>query len=76
VTNVFPGPPEWSSAVTTVSFAGACPATLTFNWGDLASPALTLTALSQDGLRLQAASFTGSNCSGPLATFRPILTRQ
>jgi hypothetical protein len=71
--NAFPGPPEWISAVTNVSFAGACPATLTINWGDLTS---RLSGLSQDGLRLTSTSFSGSNCNGALATFKPVLTRQ
>jgi hypothetical protein len=71
--NVFPGPPEWVSAVTNVSFAGACPATLTITWGDLTS---RLSALSPDGLHLIAATFSGSNCNGPFGPLKPSLTRQ
>jgi hypothetical protein len=74
-TNVFPGPPEWSSAVTNVSFTGACPATMTVNWGDF-GPNTLLTALSQDGLKLTSASFSGSSCNGPFPNFKPGLARQ
>ncbi len=73
LTNVFPGSPQWISAVTNVSFTGTCPATLTINWADLASQQ---PALSQDGLRMTAVTFSGSNCNGPFPTFRPGLTRQ
>jgi hypothetical protein len=75
-TNVFPGPPEWLSAVTNVSFTGACPATLTVTWGDF-SPSNMFFPLSQDGLHLQATTFSGSTCNGPLPTsIKPGLTRQ
>src|SRR5262249_7312670 len=73
LTNVFPGAPSWSSAVTTVSFTGACPATLTFTWGDLSSNSA---ALSGDGLTLVAVNFSGSTCNGPVPTFKPSLKRQ
>jgi hypothetical protein len=65
-TNLFPGPPERITAVSNVSFTGACPATLMVNWGNL----------SPDGLQLVAATFSGSNCNGPFATFKPSLRRQ
>jgi len=67
VTNTFPGPPQQVSAVTTVSFTGACPATLTLNWA----------FSGQDGLHLNATSLSGSSCNGPFdQTLKPGLKRQ
>jgi len=71
--SVFPGPPNWSSAVTTVSFAGACPATVNITWGDLSS---NLSPLSPDGLQLTATTFSGSTCNGQVPAFKPNLKRQ
>lgn len=66
-TNTFPGPPQAVSAVTTVSFTGACPATLTLNWA----------YSGQDGLQLSATSLSGSSCNGPFdQTLKPGLTRK
>jgi hypothetical protein len=66
-TNTFPGPPQSSSAVTTVSFTGARPATLTLNWADI----------GQDGRQLGATSLGGNSCNGPLdQTLKPGLNRQ
>ena len=72
--NVFPGPPNWGSAVTTVSFAGACPATLNITWGNLTS--MMLSPFSPDGLQLIATTFSGSSCSGSIPGFKPDLKRQ
>jgi hypothetical protein len=67
VTNSFPGPPQMVSAVTTVSFTGACPATLTVNWG----------YGDKGGLQLNASGISGSACNGPLPPMpRPGLRRQ
>jgi hypothetical protein len=72
VTNVYPGPPQWTFAATSVSFTGTCPATLTITWGDVAANA---PALSPDGLHLTG-SLSGSTCNGSLATFTINLARQ
>jgi hypothetical protein len=65
-TNVFPGAPSLISAVTNVSFPGACPATLAVTWGNFTG----------DGLQWVAASFSGSDCNGPFAAFKPLIKRQ
>jgi len=66
-TNTFSGPPQQVSAVTTISFTGACPATMTLNWA----------YRGQDGLQLDATSFSGSSCNGPFdQTLKPGLMRR
>jgi hypothetical protein len=78
VTNVFPGPPQAMTAVTTVSFTGACPATLTANWNYQGwGPGPGINVGGQSGLQLLAASFSGSSCNGPFPQpFKPSLQRQ
>jgi len=81
VTNIFPGPPQAMTAVTTVSFTGACPATLTANWTYSGwSPGPNISVGGQSGLQLQASSYSGSSCNGPFPQGPPppigILQRQ
>lgn len=82
VTNIFPGPPQAMTAVTTVSFTGACPATLTANWayaGWSPGPPGTINVGGQSGLQLQPSSYSGSSCNGPFPQGPPpigILQRQ
>jgi len=81
VTNIFPGPPQAMTAVTTVSFTGACPATLTVNWAYAGwSPGPDISVGGQSGLQLQPSSYSGSSCNGPFAQGPPppigILQRQ
>jgi hypothetical protein len=66
-TNVFPGLANNVSAVTNVSFIGACPAMLNANWGNFTG----------DGTQWVTSSFGGSICNGALpAAFKPALKRQ
>lgn len=77
VTNIFPGPPQAMTAMTTVSFTGACPATLTVNWNYAGwSPGPNINVGGQSGLDLLASSFSGSSCNGPFPAGKPGLTRQ
>src|SRR5581483_5716647 len=72
VTNIFPGPPQAMTAVTTVSFTGACPANLTANWTYSGwSPGPGISVGGQSGLLLQASSYSGSSCNGPFAQGPP-----
>jgi hypothetical protein len=77
VTNIFPGPPQAMTAVTTVSFTGTCPATLTVNWtyaGWSPGPGINI---GSSGLQLAASSVSGSTCNGPLPQgLKPGLQRQ
>lgn len=66
VTNIFPGGPQMVSAVTTVSFTGACPTTLMLNWGSFAG----------DGRQWGTNSVSGSVCNGAVPQFKPTLKRQ
>jgi hypothetical protein len=72
-TNIFPGPPNNVSAVTNVSFTGACPTMLTANWGNLPQVGPPPGSSTQWG----ATGFvSGSICNGPLPAFKPALKRQ
>jgi hypothetical protein len=82
VTNIFPGPPQAMTAMTTVSFNGACPATLTANWvyqgwAPGACVPGQCSVGGQSGLQLLAMNFSGNSCNGPFdPTLKPGLARQ